>query len=306
MSSGLMPPGVKAVSGRLPKNAASESGESRSEYSGAFAIPSIAYAFIRKDLAIAVSYKLQFVFQFSQVFFGITVIYFIGKMLETGNPSPLLSKYGADYFSFALVGMAVNNYMKVGIVTVTNNLRQDMNQGILEAMCATPVRYWLLLLYSALWPFVFQTFQIGIYFLLGYTIFGLRLPHANWWAGAVSLTLIIPIFLMLGVISCSVLILVKRGDPVNWFFSSASGILAGTMFPVSVFPKWLRVIAMCLPLTHSMEAMRMCLLQGSSLLEIKGNILALLGFALCLAPLTILVNTICMNQARKQGSFAAF
>jgi hypothetical protein len=50
--------------------------------------------------------------------------------------------------------------------------------------------------------------------------------------------------------------------------------------------------------------MRRCLLVGSSIIEIKTHILALITFAICLLPITLLTNRICMAKARKHGSFA--
>ncbi|UCG48664.1 MAG: ABC transporter permease [Phycisphaerales bacterium] len=263
-----------------------------------------AAAFVSKDMRIAVSYKMQFMFQFSQVFFSVAIIYFIGKMLGGANSSPLLREYGSDYFSFALVGLAVTSYLKAGLITITNDMRQIMNQGTLEAMCAAPVGYNWLLLYASLWPFVFETIRVISYFIIGMIIFGFRLPAANWAGALLTLALTIPIFLMLGIISCSILVLVKRGDPINWIFSSASSLLAGTMFPIAVLPGWLRVIALCLPLTHSLEAMRKCLLMGASAREVHVNLLALLLFTAALLPLTLLVNHACMTRAKKRGAFS--
>ena len=95
-----------------------------------------AVQFIFKDLTIAAGYRLQFLFQFTRVFFKLAVIYFIGRMLDSSGGSMSLEAYGADYFSFALVGLAINNYLQTGLVTVTNDIRQTMNQGILESLCA--------------------------------------------------------------------------------------------------------------------------------------------------------------------------
>ena len=115
-----------------------------------------------------------------------------------------------------------------------------------------------------LWPFLFETVRIVCYFLLGILVFGMRLHDVNWVGCFLTMGLTLPIFLMLGVISSSILIVVKRGDPINWFFTGVSGILAGTMFPISVLPPWLQIAAQCLPLTHSLEALRRCLLVGAS------------------------------------------
>lgn len=261
------------------------------------------FAFIKKDMTIAVSYRLQFVFQFAQVFFGIAIIYFIGKMLNQSGESPLLKQYGADYFSFALVGLAVTSYLRAGLVTITNDLRQVMNQGTLEAMCSAPIGYKSLLLYGSLWPFLFETVRVVFYFLIGVGIFGMRLPEANWIGAVITMCITVPIFLMLGITSSSILVVVKRGDPVNWIFSSAASLLAGTMFPVAVLPGWLRAIAFCVPLTHSLEAMRRFLLMGASVREVWGSLLALLVFMVVLFPVTVWVNNICMQRAKVNGAF---
>jgi ABC-2 type transport system permease protein len=263
-----------------------------------------AAAFVRKDLRIALSYRLQFVFQFSQVFFSVMLIYFIGKMVSAAGASDVLTAYGADYFAFALVGLAVNSYPKTGLITVTNELRQMMNQGVFEALCAGPVEYKWLLLYTTLWPFLFETIRVGFYFLLGVLFFGLTFPHANWPGAGAVLLATIPIFLMLGVLSCSILIVVKKGDPINWIFSSLSGLLAGTMFPVAVLPDWLQTVAFCLPLTHALEALRRCLLTGSSLRDVRGHLLALAVFAAVLLPITIVTSNLCLARARRSGAFS--
>jgi ABC-2 type transport system permease protein len=263
-----------------------------------------AAGFVKKDMTIALSYKFQFIFQFSQVFFGVAVIYFIGKMLGDSGSSPSLRAYGADYFSFALVGLAVASYLKAGLVTITNDIRQTMNQGVLEAMCATPTGYNWLLFCTALWPFIFETIRVTFYFLIGMVIFGMRFHQANWLGAAAVMILTIPIFLMLGMTSCSILVLIKRGDPVNWIFSSVSSLLAGTMFPIAVLPNWLRAIAICLPLTHSLEAVRKCLLVGASVRQIYHQLIALILFMLVLLPVTVLVNKICMKKAKRQGAFS--
>jgi ABC-2 type transport system permease protein len=265
-----------------------------------------AFAFIQKDSRIATTYKLQFVFQFCQVFFGVAVIYFIGQMVNLSGKASFLQEYGADYFSFALVGVAVTSYNRAGMVNVTENFRQMMTQGTLEAMCVTPIGYTWMLFCNSLWHFFFETIRVMFYFILGVVVFGFRFEHANWLGAIATLTLTIPIFLLFGIMSCSILIVVKRGDPINWILSSVAGLLAGTMFPVAVLPSWLRAIAFCLPLTHSLEAMRKTLLMGASINDISVNLLALLVCIAVLFPLTVVVNKICMEKAKLNGSFSTY
>lgn len=261
-------------------------------------------AFIRKDFCIAITYKLQFAFQFCQVFFSIAIIYFIGKMFDGSGANGLFDRYNSDYFSFALVGIAINSYCRAGLVNITNDIRQSMTQGSFEALCSTPIHYTWLLGCSALWPFVFETVRVAIYFLTAWLIFGMVLPDANWGAALIVLVLTVPIFILLGVISSGILIVVKRGDPINWIFSSLSALLAGTMFPVDVLPTWLQKIAFCLPLTHSLEALRKSLLVGVSLNEITTHLTALVLFLIFLIPMTLLLNRVCLKRAKQQGAFS--
>lgn len=263
-----------------------------------------AKAFVCKDLAISSSYKMQFAFQFAQVFFSVTAIHFIGKMVHASGSSPALLEYELGYFAFALVGLAVDSYLQAGVVKATESIRQSMNQGVFEAMAATPTAYGLLLFYTSLWPFVFATARVSLFFLFGVIFFSLRLPNANWFGAIVVLSVTIPVFLMLGIISSSIIVLIKRGDPVNWFFSRISAILAGTMFPVSVLPSWLRAIAQCLPLTHSLEAARRCLLTGATLFDVRWHLLTLAVFSGCLAPVTYFAVRVFMQSAKKRGAFA--
>jgi ABC-2 type transport system permease protein len=265
-----------------------------------------AAAFVRKDMKISISYKLQFIFQFLQVFFGIVVIYFIDRMLEQGGQTSILRQYGNDYFAFALVGLAINSFLRAGLVTITNDIRQIMNQGTLEAMCATPTRYSWLIQCCSLWQFVFETIRVACYFAVAMIVFGMKLDHANWPLALLTMALTAPVFLMLGTISCSILVVVKKGDPANWAFSSLGAILAGTMFPVSVLPEWMQKISFCLPLTHSLEAARQSLLAGAGFDKIAVNLWALVIFIIVLVPLTILISNICMKIAKKKGAFSTY
>ena len=258
--------------------------------------------FIIRDFHIAISYKFQFTFQLLQIFFAVLSIYFVGRMLKTAPES--IGRYGGDYFNFALVGLALNSYLRAGLVTITNDIRQSMNLGTLEAVCVTPVSHLLFLLYSSVWQFVFETFKVVCYFIIGNLIFGARFDNCNLAGALLVLFLIVPIFMMLGIISSSLIILIKRGDPIYWIFSSVGGILAGMLFPVSVMPSWLQKVSYFMPLTHALEAMRLLLLKGQRLSEVSENVYALLIFCLIFVPVTYVINKSCMKLARKNGSFS--
>ena len=258
--------------------------------------------FVVRDFFISISYKFQFVFQLLQIVFSMLSIYFVGEMLP-GVPDSI-AKYGGDYFTFALVGLALNSYMKVGLITITSDIRQSMNLGTLEAVCVTPVNHFMLLLYSSIWQFIFESFRVLCFFLIGAFVFNADLHAANIPGAILIMMIIVPIFMMLGIISSSLIILLKRGDPIYWIFSSLGSILAGMLFPVDVMPEWLQVVSRFFPLTHALEAMRMLMLKGESIYDIRASVIVLLTFLLVLLPLTYLVNKVCVKLAKRNGAFS--
>jgi ABC-type polysaccharide/polyol phosphate export permease len=78
------------------------------------------------------------------------------------------------------------------------------------------------------------------------------------------------------------------------------------MFPVSVLPDWLGKIAMLMPLTHSLEAMRRALLTSASITDIRFNLIVLTGFVLFLLPMTFCINKLSMKVAKKNGAFITY
>jgi len=77
--------------------------------------------------------------------------------------------------------------------------------------------------------------------------------------------------------------------------------LAGTMFPISEMPGWLRIPARCLPFGYGMQALVDAATHNASLMEIRGDLLPLAGFAIVLPMLGALAFRLLDRYARVQG-----
>lgn len=56
-----------------------------------------------------------------------------------------------------------------------------------------------------------------------------------------------------GILSASYLLLFKRGNPAKWLLIGLWGIAGGMLFPVSILPDWLQVVAKLNPMTHALK-----------------------------------------------------
>ncbi|MDP3142570.1 MAG: ABC transporter permease, partial [Candidatus Omnitrophota bacterium] len=125
-------------------------------------------------------------------------------------------------------------------------------------------------------------------------------------ATIIVLILTIVSFSSIGLMSASFVIIFKRGDPISWLFSGVSFFLGGVYYPVTVFPQFLQVISRFIPVTYSLRALRLAVLQGHSISLLKQDILILTVFCMILVPLSMFIFRLAIKKAKKSGSLAFY
>ena len=77
--------------------------------------------------------------------------------------------------------------------------------------------------------------------------------------------------------------------PFANMFTLPQFLLAGTFFPISVFPKWLQYFCNILPLTHFNNAMRNISFEGASFISCWRDVGALLIWGIIIYAVAIKV-----------------
>ena len=262
------------------------------------------WSFFVRDYRTEISYRLSFLLSVTGVFISTFSYYFMSLLF--GDDIPALAPYGGDYFSFVIIGIAFGGYFGVGLNGFSRAIRQAQTTGTLEAMLMTPASLSSIIIGSSLWSYAFSTFRVFLYLALGTLVLGLRFENANYLGAVVSLLLSVVAFASLGIIAASVIMVIKRGDPVTGLFSSLAMLVGGVLFPVEILPPWLQFIAALLPITYAMEAMRLSLLTGAEWAELWPQILALLIFCLVLGPISLFSFRYAVRRARAEGTLAHY
>lgn len=265
----------------------------------------MALAFIRRDLTILTSYRLAMLMRVGGMILGVASFYFVGQLIGP-SASSQLAEYGGDYFAFALVGVAFVGFQAVGLGSFASTLSTSQAQGTLETMLVTPTSLSSIVLSSAAWDFLFTAINVLLYLAVGGLIFGVDLTQANVVSALVVLTLTVLVFSGIGVISASVVMVLKRGDPVAWLFGSVSSLLGGTLFPTTLLPDWLERLAHLLPVYYGLHAMRMAVLQGASLVDIRADVIALSIFAVTVLPISLLAFRAAVRLAKTDGTLGTY
>jgi ABC-2 type transport system permease protein len=185
-------------------------------------------------------------------------------------------------------------------------IRAEQMLGTLEAMLVTPTRLPTIVLSSSQWSFAFTSLRVGVYLLLGGLFFGVDFGNANVLPALAALVLTVIAFSSLGIISASFVMIFKRGDPIAWALSTSSTLIGGVYYPISILPDWLQTISYLFPITYSLRAIRLSLLQGAGFSEVSSELLALVIFSAITIPISLIIFRYAVARAKKVGSLAYY
>ncbi len=259
----------------------------------------------RRDFAVARSYRAAFLIEIFEALFGSAGFYFLSRFVE----SPKLERSlppGANYFSFALVGIAFFDYLSVGLSTFDNSLQEARQNGTLENLLVTQTSLPVILAGSSLYPFVLMSLRTVIYIGWGALLFGFPLHGANWLGASLVLGASVLAFSGLGILSASYLLVFKRGNPVNWAILGLSSVVGGMLYPISVLPVWLQYVARLIPVTYSLEGMRAAILGHASTRELLPSIAGLVLFAAVLLPVSFAIFSWALRRTKITGTLTHF
>ncbi len=262
-------------------------------------------AFLVRDVRLAASYRLQFALSLGQILATVVLFFFIGKSFGP-SMSPVLSRYGGDYFSYVLVGIAVSVFVSVGLDALARQIREAQLEGTLEALLATPTSIYTILLGNSLFRLLSATVVA-----LGILAFGIASGHLRANAETCLLSLGVLVltlcaFLCIGMLSASFIMIYKQGSPIGFLFGTLSYFLGGVLFPVEALPGWLQAAAQILPTTHAVQALRALLLAGASPSSLLPLVAKLLAFIAVVGPLAAIFFRHAVRRALRDGTLVQF
>jgi ABC-2 type transport system permease protein len=74
------------------------------------------------------------------------------------------------------------------------------------------------------------------------------------------------------------------------------------LFPVSILPPWLQMVAHLNPVTYAMDALRGALLNGQGILSLWRPLLLLLTFAAVILPSSVVIFSWALRRTKVTGT----
>ena len=267
-------------------------------------LPGRLFAFLRRDLREALTYKFSFVSSFVGILLSSATFYFVAKLVPPGTPS--LGPFGGDYFSFAVVGVAFSSLLGMFQEGLSSVVRSAQVSGTLEALLVTPASIPTVLFGSSLYSLILQVFRTALHLGVALAFFGMTLGRVNVPGVLYVGILTVLCFLGVGILSASFILVYKTGNPFGWVLGTVSGLLGGVVFPVALLPPWIRWVSSLLPVTYALDGMRKCLLASAGFAEVVPDIAALAVFNIILLPASLLAFRLAVRKAKRDGTLSHF
>ncbi|MEN0015387.1 MAG: ABC transporter permease, partial [Solirubrobacteraceae bacterium] len=260
-----------------------------------------AFTLASKDLRVAWSYRLSFLFGHFAVFAPLVLFYFVSRVV--GNSSVVGSP--EHYFRFIVVGTAMAGLVDTAVGAAMGAARRDQIEGTLEAIASLPVSSGTLGLGWLLYPMFDALLGLVVAFIVALPL-GMWGVHPCWPTVFLSIVLSIAVFASFGFIGAAIVMAFQQGAGTVPLILAGLALLSGVLFPVSVMPHWMQVLSHVSPLRHSLDSLRDGMLEHASIHEAGNSLLVLAGFAVVLLPLSLVLLELGLRRARKTGGLSRF
>ena len=232
-----------------------------------------AFGILQRDFAIFASYRLRFLTDIGSAVLGVTVFYYISRLVTGGG---FVS--ADEYFAFAVIGLAVLQVLTAALVVVPLALRQELVAGTFERVLVSPLGPVAALLSMATFPFLSALVRAGVTLLCAALVFGMPMR----WSTA---PLAVPVAVLGGIafmpfavgVTAAVFV-AKRAGAGGGLLVTLLLLVGGVLFPIALLPDWIQWASEVQPLTPAVDLLRH-VVSGAPIDSVPSALVRLLVFS---------------------------
>lgn len=262
-------------------------------------------AFLRRDVLVALSYRVVFVSDVLGLVLQGVLFYFIGRLVDSSS----LPTYGGEtttYLEFAAIGVAVGVFVQLGLSRVALSVRQEQLQGTLESMLITPTAPATIQFGSVMFDLAYIPLRTALFLGIMAGLFGLHFEPSGLLPATLVLLAFVPFVWGLGVLGAGMILTFRRGSGVAGFVGATLTILSGAYFPLALLPAWLQVVADANPMSIAIEGMREPLLAGADWSATGADVAALLPLSALALLAGVAGFRAALKRERERGTLGTY
>lgn len=201
------------------------------------------------------------------------------------NPQPVIEITSSDWYNphmnyrlFMVPGILVMLVTMIGSSFAANNIVREKEMGTIEQINVSPIKKYQFILGKLIpfWILALTVLTMGL--IIARLVYGI-VPLGHYLTIYIFATIYLLAILGLGLLLSTYAQTQQQSMLVSFFVTMIFNLLSGLYTPIESMPAWAQMITKFNPVSYFIEVMRMVMLKGSGLADIKYQILALIGFA---------------------------
>ena len=262
-------------------------------------------AFVRRDVKVALSYRVAFASDVLGIAAQVVVFSFIAKLVE---PSKLPTFGGTEisYLEFVTTGIVLNLALGVLLYRVAGAIRQEQLQGTLESLLATPTATATVQIGSVASTLLMVPLRATLMMGAIALVFGLHFDPGGILPATLIVAALVPFAWGLGLATGAAIVTFRRGTGLLGAGTTLLGLASGAVFPLALLPAWLAAVAEWNPLAIAIDGVREALLGGAG----WGAALADIAILIPLSGLTLAAGVglfkLALDRERRLGTLGMY
>ena len=213
---------------------------------------------------------------------------------------------GIAYFPFLLIGTGFYGFFVAGVAAFVSSVHDAQLTGTMEVLMTTSTAEPVLVFLTAFSAFLSRILHLAFYLVVGLLLFRVPLGGPNIPGALLVVALSVPVAVAMGIAAAAVQVAIQKGNGVVWLLSSVLWLVTGVTFPISVLPEPLRRIGELIPITHSLDGLRLALLQNAGWASLARPLLVLGAYAAFLLPVSVWMLDRSLRHARRAGTLSYY
>ena len=262
-------------------------------------------AFVRRDVKVALSYRVAFASDLLGIAAQIVVFYFIAKLVE---PSKLPTFGGTEvsYLEFVTTGIVLNLALGVLLYRVAGAIRQEQLQGTLESLLATPTATATVQIGSVASTLLMVPLRAMLMMGAIAIVFGLHFDPGGIVPAALIVAALVPFAWGLGLATGAAIVTFRRGTGLLGAGTTLLGLASGAVFPLALLPAWLAAVAEWNPLAIAIDGVRDALLGGAGWSDALADIAVLLPLSALTLAFGVYLFKLALDRERRLGTLGMY
>lgn len=201
------------------------------------------------------------------------------------SPQPVIDVTSSNWYNpnmnyqlFMVPGILVMLLTMIGFNYSALNIVKEKELGTIEQINVSPIKktHFILGKMIPFWVMGLVVFAVGL--IVARLVYGIA-PVGSYGTVFLFAAIYLVALLGLGLLLSTYAQTQQQAFLVAFFILMIFILLSGLFTPIESMPKWAQVITWFNPVAYFMDVVRMVILKGSGLVDIKNQIFAMLGFA---------------------------